>query len=96
MSTTDEKRCGTSTDLARRIGVSVATVSRLASGNRSPSVALMERISKVIEWPIEKQCRAYLDGTYGQKLTAAMEQWHPTPEELLDKPVRNARRRRAG
>lgn len=56
----------TQTELAERLGVSVATVSRICSGERKPSMQLMDRVEEVLGWPFSDQanelrCDAYYD-----------------------------------
>jgi transcriptional regulator with XRE-family HTH domain len=54
----------TQTEMAYRLGVSLATVSRICSGDRRPSMELMDRIEEVLDWPFNDQaneirCDAY-------------------------------------
>lgn len=52
--------------LAELLDVSLATISRICSGERRPSLDLMLKIEEVLEWPIDEQanevrCEAYCD-----------------------------------
>lgn len=47
--------------VAQMLGVSMATVSRLRSGDRQPSFLLMAAIEKALDWPIEDQARQRTD-----------------------------------
>ena len=49
-------------ELARVLKVSEATVSRLASGHREPSVALMLEIREALGWKIDAQADALRAG----------------------------------
>jgi plasmid maintenance system antidote protein VapI len=68
--------------LGDSLGVSHATISRIRSGNRTPSTDLILRISKLFDWSIEEQIeakmrqhegvdRAYADEFARRELAAA-------------------------
>jgi transcriptional regulator with XRE-family HTH domain len=59
-------------EMAQALGVSEATVSRLASGNREPSVTLMVRVRRVLRWKVDAQADALQNGTYGQVFSDKM------------------------
>lgn len=59
-------------ELAQALGVSEATVSRLASGHRKPSVTLMGKIKPILAWKIDAQVEALSQGTYAQVFTEKM------------------------
>jgi transcriptional regulator with XRE-family HTH domain len=72
-------------ELARALKVSEATVSRLASGHRQPSLDLMVRIKDVLKWKLDPQADALRAGTYGEVLTAKMgKAKDPTPREAVN------------
>jgi transcriptional regulator with XRE-family HTH domain len=61
--------------MAYRLGVSVATISRLCSGERKPSMELMDRIEQVLDWPFAEQadeirCDAYYNA-FRRRMEAA-------------------------
>lgn len=58
--------------MAQALGVSEATVSRLASGNREPSVALMVKIRQVTKWKVDAQADALQAGNFGQVFSEKM------------------------
>lgn len=58
------KRGMTQTRLASELGVSLATVSRVRSQDRNPTLDLMSRISKVYGWPIGEQATAWEAGKW--------------------------------
>jgi transcriptional regulator with XRE-family HTH domain len=60
--------------LADRLGVSQAMVSRLLSGDRRPSIALMNRIKDVLGWSLDAQAETMERGEYGQTLRYVMVQ----------------------
>lgn len=61
--------------LAERLGVSDATVSRICSGERRPSVDLIFKIRDVLRWSVESQADALRESTsrYGVEFKALME-----------------------
>jgi transcriptional regulator with XRE-family HTH domain len=63
----------TGVELAARLGVSEATVSRIASGERQPSVELMVEIRNALGWSIERQLDARFQGTYPSEFKQRME-----------------------
>lgn len=50
-------------EAAKALGVSQATVSRIARGNRRPSMDLIEKIRSVFGWTIESQADALREST---------------------------------
>lgn len=54
----------TNRTIADRLGLSVATVSRLRSGDRYPSFAVMERIASETGWSVARQSTARTAGKW--------------------------------
>lgn len=52
------------TELGGLIGVSHASVSRIRSGDRKPSIRVMSKISKLTGWSIDGQVASRDKGTY--------------------------------
>ncbi len=52
------------TEMADALGCSVATVSRICSGDRAPSLALMIEIRRVLSWSVESQVDEMGCGNY--------------------------------
>jgi DNA-binding XRE family transcriptional regulator len=52
------------TETAQALGCSLATVSRIVSGERHPSLELMAEIRRVLRWSIEAQADEVRCGTY--------------------------------
>lgn len=63
----------TPTELAYRLGVSVATVSRICSGDRKPSLKLMDRIEEVLDWPFVEQANELRCDAYYNEFRSRME-----------------------
>ncbi len=61
-------------ELAKTLGVSEATVSRIASGDRRPSIDLMMKIRTVLRWSIEDQANQLRESTtaYAAEFSAKM------------------------
>lgn len=59
-------------EAAEALGCSVATVSRIISGERSPSVDLMKEIRRVFSWGLESQINAVEAGTYAEQFEDKM------------------------
>lgn len=73
-------------ELAEVLGISEATVSRLLSGDRRPSVDLMVKIKDVFPgWSLDDQAIALETGEYGAVLRNAMDSKEKTCE--CDPPV---------
>ena len=60
-------------ELAQALECSEATVSRICSGERRPSVDLMTRIRRVLRWTVESQVDEIRCGTYAQTFVQKME-----------------------
>lgn len=60
-------------ELARALDLSEATVSRLISGHRRPSVETMSEIKRLFGWSLDEQLDALRDGTFGDGLADRME-----------------------
>ncbi len=52
--------------VAERLGLSVATVSRLRTGDRLPSLEVMIDISEMTKWGVDAQAVSRQRGTYAQ------------------------------
>ncbi len=65
----------TGAELAEALGLSESTVSRLASGDRRPSIDTMFEVQRVLDWPIEQQLDLLRDGrrAYGCEFKQRME-----------------------
>lgn len=61
------------TRTADLLGVSAATVSRICSGDRRPSLDLMFVIEKEMRWPLTEQAEAIQAGTYADRFKDRME-----------------------
>jgi transcriptional regulator with XRE-family HTH domain len=60
-------------EAAQALGCSVATVSRLRSGDRRPSLPLMQEIKRVLSWSIDDQAAAIERGDYAEMFTGKMD-----------------------
>jgi transcriptional regulator with XRE-family HTH domain len=60
-------------EMADALKVSVATVSRICSGERRPSTDLMIEIRRVLSWSVEAQVDAITKGTYADSFKSKME-----------------------
>lgn len=58
-------------DLGVRLNVSHATVSRIRSGNRLPSIGVMSRISELTGWSIDDQVLARNENRYAEQFDLA-------------------------
>lgn len=58
--------------MARVLQVSEATVSRLVSGDRQPSLELMIKIRSTLRWKLDAQADALQSGSYGEVLAGKM------------------------
>jgi transcriptional regulator with XRE-family HTH domain len=63
----------TGAEMALLLGCSEATVSRLRSGERTPSVRMMNEIRRVLAWSVEQQAAAIEQGSYGPIFTNLMD-----------------------
>lgn len=61
------------TEAADALGCSEATISRLRSGDRQPSVRLMQEIRRVLSWSIDDQVTALERGVYGEVFAHKMD-----------------------
>jgi transcriptional regulator with XRE-family HTH domain len=63
------------TELAQVLDVSLATVSRISSGDRRPSIDLIMKIRNVLGWSLESQAHALAESTdaYGNEFRIRME-----------------------
>lgn len=61
-------------ELASKLGVSEAMVSYLLSGDRRPSLEVMDKIKTEFDWPIDDQWTEIKGGTYHHTLKALMRQ----------------------
>ena len=63
----------TGAEAAEVFGCSEATVSRLRSGDRQPSVRLMMEIRRVLSWSIDDQAAAIESGDFHTIFTGKMD-----------------------
>lgn len=61
-------------ELASKLEVATSTVSRLASGQRTPRWTLIYRIADVLGWPAEEQLGAIYKHDYASQFKKRMEQ----------------------
>jgi DNA-binding XRE family transcriptional regulator len=61
-------------ELASRLEVATSTVSRLASGQRTPRWPLIYKIAGVLGWPAEEQLDAIYKRDYAPQFKKRMEQ----------------------
>jgi transcriptional regulator with XRE-family HTH domain len=69
----------TNVDVADRLGVSPAAVSRFRGGSRVPRMATQKAIAEAYGWSIRDQATAAAEGRYGEAFEAAL----CAPRELL-------------
>lgn len=60
-------------DMADRLGVSQATVSRLRSGKRRPSLDMMYKIEDVMRWNVAMQAKCMRAGDFPREFAERME-----------------------
>lgn len=60
-------------EAAEVLGCSPATVSRICSGERTPSLDLMYEIRRVLAWSVQQQADEVRAGTYAQMFKRKME-----------------------
>lgn len=58
--------------IANDLGVTHAAISRIRSGGRTPSLELMMRIERAIQWKLSYQAAAKEEGIYATKFEAAI------------------------
>jgi transcriptional regulator with XRE-family HTH domain len=63
----------TGAELAEATGLSEATISRLASGDRRPSLETMEKVRLALGWSIERQVDEVRCGNYAADFKSRME-----------------------
>lgn len=63
----------TNVEMAEALDVSEATISRIASGERRPSLDLMIEIRRVLRWSIEDQAEEIRCETYATEFKRRME-----------------------
>lgn len=73
----------TGRELSEQLQVSEATVSRLASGERRPSVELMRKIQRVLRWSLVSQLQALETGSYADEFKRRMQQRRAQPKRSL-------------
>lgn len=59
-------------ELAAAARISQATVSRLLSGDRGPSIRMIAKIRDVLAWPAEEQVKAIEQDRYAEELNARL------------------------
>lgn len=73
----------TGREMSKALGVSEATVSRLASGERKPSTDLMVKVKEVLGWSISQQALAVVDHSYAWKFKERMEKKKAPPTRAI-------------
>jgi transcriptional regulator with XRE-family HTH domain len=76
------------TETAQALGCSVATVSRICSGDRHPSLELMAEIRRVLRWSIEAQADEVRAGTYAATFKDKMERRQARGRDVDSQAVR--------
>jgi transcriptional regulator with XRE-family HTH domain len=76
------------TETARALDCSLATVSRIASGERTPSLELMAEIRRVLRWSIEAQADEVRAGTYAATFKDKMERRQARGRDVDSQAVR--------
>lgn len=56
--------------LGELLGISHATVSRIKSGHRLPSLEVMDKIRELYGWSLDDQTDARNEGTYAERFQA--------------------------
>jgi transcriptional regulator with XRE-family HTH domain len=64
----------TNEELAELLEVSHATVSRIRSGDRLPSLAVMDRIRTLLNWSLDDQADARTRGVYHEQFCKRVDQ----------------------
>jgi transcriptional regulator with XRE-family HTH domain len=65
----------TNVDLGAKLGISHAQVSRLRSGDRSPTLATLVSVQKTLGWPVADQVKAFEVGTYAAGFEDAIKRY---------------------
>lgn len=60
------------TELGGLLGISHASVSRIRSGHRNPSIAVMSKIATLTGWEVGNQIEARGTGTYPEEFEEAV------------------------
>jgi transcriptional regulator with XRE-family HTH domain len=67
----------TQSQIAQELGVSLATVSRIRSADRNPTLDLMVKLDEVYGWPISKQAVLYKQGLWLEGFETRIQQMEP-------------------
>lgn len=70
----------TNEELAGLLGVSHATVSRIRSGDRLPSLQVMQKIRELYGWTLDEQWDARNAGTYADQFCRTVDQGTVQPK----------------
>lgn len=70
--------------LGDMLGLSHASVSRIRSGDRLPSLTVMMEIAKLTKWSLDDQAIAREDGTYAEKFDDAFENAELVPAQRVE------------
>jgi transcriptional regulator with XRE-family HTH domain len=70
----------TNEELAGLLGVSHATVSRIRSGDRLPSLQVMQKIRELYGWTLDEQWDARNAGTYADQFCRTVDQGPVQPK----------------
>lgn len=65
--------------VADELGLTVATVSRIRSGQRLPSLEVMQNINKLLNWSLDDQAQARDLRSYNAALNTRLEAWASQP-----------------
>lgn len=83
-------------EMAQALGCSQATVNRIRSGERRPSIDLMHKIQRTLAWPLEAQIDEVRCGTYAVTFTEKMDLRIPRGARVDSQAVRGVQRAGVG
>ena len=75
------KKRYTQSVLARELGVSLATISRVRSKDRNPTLDLMSRIARVYGWSIGEQAEAWFHGRWLEGFESMIQRMNERDED---------------
>lgn len=67
-------------NVAEKLGLTIATVSRIRSGDRLPSLGVMRQISNLYGWTIDQQLEARDLGDYAHEFNRRLAESAPVSE----------------
>lgn len=65
----------TNMEIGAAIGLGHSAVSRLRTGIRKPSIAVIGRVSRAFSWPVADQLNCIEQGTYFEEFGRRAEAW---------------------